>query len=247
MTSANTAVSPRVTAAQLVLLAVFGAAMGLLEAIVVVYLRELYFPEGFRFPLRFLPERMLHMEMLREFATIVMLFTLAAAAAQKTVLRFAVFLFSFGVWDIFYYVFLKILLDWPQSVFTWDVLFLIPVTWLGPVLAPVICSLLMIGLGFLFILLDLRYGRVRANTRAWLFMASGAVLVVLSFISDYAGIVIRGGFYRDLAGLADNKDFQAAVASFVPGNFHWGLFGAGLLLVVLFALAVTVKSMRRDA
>jgi len=245
MASMSTADSSRVTNAQLVLLGAFGIAMGLLEAIVVVYLRELYFPDGFRFPLRFLPERMLRMEMLRELATIVMLSALAMVAARKAVLRFAVFLLSFGVWDIFYYVFLKILLDWPQSFFTWDVLFLIPLTWLGPVLAPVICALLMIGLGLSFILLDRNYGPVRADKIAWLLMASGAALVVLSFVRDYAGIIIQGGYGKDFAGLAGNKAFQAAVAEFVPGRFSWGLFGAGVVLVALSAMTIFRQTTHR--
>ncbi len=228
--------SPPVTNTQLVWLGVFGIAMGLLEAVVVVYLRELYFPGGFGFPLRIIPERMLRTETLRELSTLAILTTVAAVAAQKFILRFAIFLFTFGVWDIFYYVFLKALLDWPQSLFTWDVLFLIPVTWVGPVLAPVVCSLTMISLGLFFVQIDRAYENVRVERNAWLLTAAGAVLIFLSFVRDYAGIIINGGFYSDLAGLADNRTFQTAVASFVPAQFHWGLFGAGEMLILLSAL-----------
>jgi hypothetical protein len=241
----GTPASPRVTNTQLVFLGVFGIAMGLLEAIVVVYLRELYFPGGFRFPLRFIPQQMLRNEMLRELSTLVILTSVAAVATKKFVIRFAVFLFAFGVWDIFYYVFLKALLDWPQSLFTWDVLFLIPVTWVGPVLAPLVCSLTMIGLGLFFITLEREYGSARVEMIVWVLLAAGAALIVLSFVWDYAGIIMEGGFYKDLAGLTDNGTFQAAVASFVPVHYHWELFGAGETLILLSALAAYRETARR--
>ena len=233
-----------VTNAQLIRLGIFGIAMGLLEAIVVVYLRELYFPEGFRFPLRFISEQMIRTEMLRELCTLVMLIMVAGTATGEFILRFAVFLFVFGIWDIFYYVFLEILLDWPPSLFTWDVLFLIPVTWVGPVLAPVICSFTMIGIGILFILLDRRYGAVRVHRSAWLLMTAGATLIFLSFIWTSAGIIVDGGFYRDLAGLANNSAFQTVVASSVPEYYHWELFAIGEALILFAALTAHRKTAR---
>jgi membrane protein implicated in regulation of membrane protease activity len=60
----------------------------------------------------------------------------------------------FAIWDIFYYIFLWLLIGWPESFFTWDILFLLPVTWVGPVLAPVINSLTMIVLAGLILLAD---------------------------------------------------------------------------------------------
>ena len=233
------------TNSQLIWLAIFGIAMGLLESIVVVYLRELYFPGGFGFPLRFIPEQMLRTEIIRELVTIVMLIALAAIAARTFVLRFAVFLFAFGVWDMFYYVFLKVLLDWPQSFFTWDVLFLIPVTWVSPILAPLICALTMISLALLLIALDKHYGSVRIGRMSWIFMAAGAGLIIYTFIEDFAGIVIKGGFVQDLAGLAGNSAFQKVVASFVPTHFDWLLFSAGEALILLSGVVVHVRTMNK--
>ncbi|MBK6833902.1 MAG: hypothetical protein IPG89_06345 [Bacteroidetes bacterium] len=61
----------------------------------------------------------------------------AGIIAGKTRLtRFAYFIIAFAIWDIFYYVFLYVLLQWPESLFTWDILFLVPVPWTGPVIAP---------------------------------------------------------------------------------------------------------------
>ncbi len=238
----STAPSSRMTVTQLVLIAAFGIAMGLLEAIVVVYLRELYFPGGFRFPLRFIPDPMLRMEALRELSTLIMLAALAAAAARKTILRFAIFLLAFGVWDIFYYVFLKILLDWPDSLLAWDVLFLIPVTWLGPVLAPVLCSFTMIGLGLLLIMLDRTFGRVQSDMPARLLLAAGAAIIVVSFVWEYAGIMLKEGWYKDPASLAGDQSIQAALAAFVPGHFRWDLFAGGEALCLVSAFRICRKT-----
>ncbi len=234
---------PGVTNSRLAKIGFFAMAMGLAEAIVVVYLRELYFPDGFRFPLRYIPVRMLQTEMLRELATLVMLAMVALVAARKSSLRLAVFLFAFGIWDIFYYVFLKVLLDWPQSFFTWDVLFLIPVAWIGPVLAPVLCSITMIGLAILLIMLDRRYERVCMD-KAWSLMAAGAGFIFFSFIRDYGAILITGGFYKNVTGLATDRTFQTVLASFVPVRWHWDLFGAGEALVLLSAYVTYRKTIK---
>ncbi len=221
------------TNSRILWLALFGIAMGLLEAIVVVYLRQLYFPAGFGFPLRFISGQMLRMEMLREISTLAMLLTVALAAAEGLIPRLGVFLFTFGIWDLCYYLFLKILLDWPPSPFTWDVLFLIPVTWLGPVLAPILCALTMIGLAGLWMATHRRFGEVRHGLPAWLMLGAGAVLITAAFLEDSARLIITGGFLADLAGLATNRDFQAAAAAFVPTRFDWPLFSVGEALVIL--------------
>ncbi len=75
-------------------------------------------------------------ELMRELATMVMLATVGILAGNTGRSRFGYSLIAFGVWDIFYYVFLKVLTDWPHSIFDWDILFLIPLPWWGPLLAP---------------------------------------------------------------------------------------------------------------
>ncbi len=223
-------------------LGLFGIAMGLLEAIVVIYLRDLYFPIGFHFPLLFIPQRMLGMEVLREICTIAMLVAVSATGARTLVPRFSLFLFTFGVWDIFYYACLKILLGWPESLLTWDVLFLIPVTWTGPVLAPLICSITMIGLGLLFAYLHDRRKTFRITRLSWLLFAAGAAFIFLTFIWDYASIIMRGGFFRDVAGLAENNAYRTAVASYIPTTYHWGIFTAGEALVLAAGAIVYRKT-----
>ncbi|MCK6459543.1 MAG: hypothetical protein L6Q95_06570, partial [Planctomycetes bacterium] len=105
--------------------AVFAAAFGVIEGAVVVYLREIYYPEGFSFPLKEMAPRILATELVREAATIVLLLAAAMLAERRPVRRFAVFAFCFGVWDITYYLALKALLGWPPSLLTMDILFLI--------------------------------------------------------------------------------------------------------------------------
>ena len=104
----------------------YAIAMALLETAVVVYLRELYYKDGFAFPLRNLPATIAITELLREAATVVMLVAIGFLCGKNKLQRFAYFCLAFAVWDIFYYVFLYVLLSWPQSLFTWDILFLIP-------------------------------------------------------------------------------------------------------------------------
>lgn len=124
--------------------AVFATAFGVIEGAVVVYLREICYPEGFRFPLKEIAPRLLAIEIAREAATLVLLLGAAMLAERRPIRRFAVFAFCFGVWDITYYLALKIFLGWPPSLLTPDILFLIPLPWTGPVLAPVLVSMALI-------------------------------------------------------------------------------------------------------
>ncbi len=208
-------------------IALFSVFMGILEAIVVVYLRELYFPDGFHFPLRSLPERMLRVEILREICTRVMIAAVAALSARTFTLRFSLFLFIFGVWDIVYYLFLKVLLDWPPSVFTWDVLFLIPVTWIGPVLAPLICSLTMIALGLGIRFLHSRLGTGRFGKIPCFLLLTGALIIFLSFTWDYASFMISRVSEKGSSLL-----LREIAAFYVPEKFPWSIFLLGESLVL---------------
>jgi len=124
---------------------VFGIAFGFIEGAVVVYLRKIVYPDGFHFPLQEIEPWLLWTETAREVATLVLLFAVARLAVTGGMRRFAVFAYCFGVWDLFYYATLKVCLDWPASLLDWDVLFLIPVPWTSPVLAPILVSFALIG------------------------------------------------------------------------------------------------------
>ena len=143
--------------ARILLLTAFGVAFGHIEAVVVVYIRRVlgWVP----LPTDIGPEMMarvpgwlIHTEQTREAATIILLLAVACLAGRIFTARLAVFLFSFGAWDITYYVSLRVMLGWPETFRTPDCLFLIPKPWLGPVWLPISIAACMIALavGILF-------------------------------------------------------------------------------------------------
>ena len=151
----------------IVITVIFAAAMGYLEAAVVVYLRELYYPNGFhiyrkvKFPfikfglveeLKPFSKRIFFTELVRELFTIVMLLSFAWLVGSSLSSRIAYFLLAFGVRDIFYYIFLKIILNWPEKWNTTDVFFLLPTPWIGPVWLPILCSVIIIIISFRILL-----------------------------------------------------------------------------------------------
>lgn len=216
-------------------LLVFAASMGMLEAIVVVYVRDLFYPSGFQFPLKAMPSRYLLIEWVRELSTLLMLGSVAWAAGKLMLKRLSVFLYLFGIWDIVYYVGLKIFLDWPESLLTWDILFLIPVTWVGPVLAPVICSLVMIAMAFLLDYRITKNGLKALNTRELILIFSGAAVIYLTFTIDFSRMILQGRFLGKLATLADDPEFTLLITTWMPEYYHWDLFTAGMGLI-LFSL-----------
>lgn len=117
---------------RILFLAVFAAAMGFVEAAVVVYLRALI-GGGPLFPMKILPPAILTVEIVREAATLVMLLCVAILGVRGGLRRFGAFLLLFAVWDISYYLWLYLAIGWPAGVTDWDILFLIPLPWVGPV------------------------------------------------------------------------------------------------------------------
>jgi hypothetical protein len=187
--------------------AIYAIAMAAVESAVVVYLRALHEGAAPASVLQYqLPLRFLSIEVGREAATLVMLITMAAIAGRNAWEGLLYFALAFGLWDIFYYVWLWVFIGWPPSLLTWDVLFLIPVPWLGPVLAPVIVSLCLVG-GALWLL---SRPALRLSRRAWLLASLGCVLVLLSFMID----------------------FHYALVRMDPPRFRWEIFAAGMVIAV---------------
>jgi len=141
---------------KLVLLAVFGIAMAHFEGVVVVYLRKalgILDSESNKESLNEFPRRYLNIEMTREAATIVMLVIIAWLAGYSWVDKIVFFLWTFAFWDLFYYISLYILIKWPPSLRTIDVLFLIPKPWIAPVWFPVgVSSLTIITIALLYLM-----------------------------------------------------------------------------------------------
>jgi hypothetical protein len=228
------------------LLFFFAIAMGFLEGIVVVYMRQLYYPDGFDFPLTFLSPAMLKVEWLREIATVVMLVTIAWLAGRYFIQRLSYFLFTFAVWDIFYYIALKLILDWPSSWLTWDILFLIPITWLGPVLAPVICSLTMIAMAVLYTFLPVKGHPVIIRPLDWILVLSGSALIFFTFISDYLNLILRNGRITDADSPEVKEQLWKAITSFVPDHYNWLLFFTGELMIIVSVFLVVKKSISKE-
>ena len=139
---------------KLLLLSVFGIAMAHLEGVVVVYLRKavgMTETDGNRETLEKIPSRYIRIEITREAATIVMLAVIAILAGNTWVERGVFFLWTFAFWDLFYYLSLYILVGWPPTLKTIDVLFLIPVPWIAPVWFPIgVSSMTIIVIAVLF-------------------------------------------------------------------------------------------------
>lgn len=219
---------------KLIVVGVFAAAMAFIESLIVVYLRLLYYPNGFVFPLNPIMDSWVYsIEIGREFFTIVMLVCVAILAAKKLYVRFAYFLYAFAVWDIFYYVWLKVILDWPVSFMTWDVLFLIPIPWIGPVLAPIICAVVMIV--FAFIILDFNDSgyATKIVRREWVLLIVGVVMILYTWLIDFWRLISAGGFFSDFFGLLENDAFRMVVAGFVPVSYNWWVFGVGIGLIIV--------------
>jgi hypothetical protein len=201
--------------------ACYAIAMAAVESAVVVYLRALHTGATPVTVLEYqLPGPLILIEVGRELATLVMILAVAVLAARATREVFLYFALVFGIWDIFYYLWLWIFIGWPPSLLTWDILFLIPVPWVGPVLAPVIVSLCLIA-GSLWLLAN---PELRPPPLAWALAALGALLIVLSFAMD----------------------FRFALARTTPPRFRWELFGPGLLLATLTFYYYTCKSTTVD-
>lgn len=167
---------------QLFWLMVWGVVFGYMEAAVVVYLREIYYPEGFTFPLVIIDGRILLTEVLRETATLLIMWTTVYLVYKRVQSRVAAFVVLFGVWDIFYYIFLKLLLDWPESLDTYDILFLIPAPWAGPVWAPVLVSIGFIYAGTAILMSNHQSHFLHFGRGFILIELLAALLIIVSFV-----------------------------------------------------------------
>jgi len=199
---------------------IFSIALGYIDASVVVYLRTIFFPDGFNFPLTDFGvgprwQKLLPIEAGREITMSVVILTAACLLSRQPQQRFTWFLIIFASWDIFYYLWLKLLTGWPASLMDWDILFLIPFVWAAPVLAPILVSLAMIICAAV-ILYRCSLGRPLQATLPVLVGAGFAgFIMVLSFC-------IAGQYISD-------TDYRS--------HFYWPVFALGYV----FAIALFFK------
>jgi hypothetical protein len=202
------------------LVVVFAIGMAWVEAACVYYLRvmvdrlEPY--QANPLPMNGILEQV---ELVREAATLVMLFTVGMLAGKTGRTRLAYTAIAFGVWDISYYLFLRMICDWPKSLFDWDVLFLLPLPWWGPVLAPVCIALLMIVWGTLVSQRGVRSpARSVASTVWWRVNWLGVGLALYVFMADSLRTVHEG---------------MDATRTVLPTAFNWPVFVVALALMAV--------------
>lgn len=196
-------------------ISIFVIAFAFIESAVVIYLRGLYYPDGFIFPLKLITAQHISIEIAREFSTLIVLVALSIIAGKSRWERFAYFCYAFGMWDIFYYIWLKVAVNWPGSIFDWDVLFLIPVPWIGPVIAPVIVSILLITSGLMILSKEKRGEVVKPGVAAWSMAILGVVCILYTFMSN----------------------LDAALRFRMPAEYRWDFFVVGTIFLIIAMLA----------
>lgn len=198
----------------------YAIAMALLEAVVVVYLRALLQISDHQVTLG--PS--LRMEAAREIATLMMLVAVGWLTGRRSTERWAYGLFAFGLWDIWYYVWLKVFIAWPDSLLDWDILFLVPLRWWGPVLSPVLIASL-ICLTAVLAIVRLERGEALRFTPARLgVVLLGGLLALYVFMADSLHAWLQG-----------RPDWD----SLRPSPFQWPLFLLALTLMAVPSLLAT--------
>jgi hypothetical protein len=203
---------------------IYAAAMAWVESAVVFYLRSMigriepYQPD----PLPVIGGFAL-VELMREFATMVMLFAVGFLAGRTWRTRIGYTVIAFGVWDIFYYVFLKMMCGWPHSLLDWDILFLLPMPWWGPVLSPVLISLLLIFWGTFASQFEKTHVPALSSWRAWILSLIGIMLALYVFMADSIAAARRG---------------LDAIRAVLPERFNWPLFCVALVLMSAPAIQI---------
>jgi len=196
----------------------FAIAMAYLESAVVVYLRAMYGIEDLIRDINFETDIYTFIEIGREAATIVMLAVIGLLAGSTWPKKIGYFFLSFGVWDIFYYIWLYVFIQWPKSLFEWDILFLIPLPWWGPVIAPILISILLISIGYL-LLNDAQFKIISID---WIVFGLSIIVLLYTFVEDSIKVIISGN--GDLTEIR-------------PTAFNWILF----LIAYLAWFGTTIK------
>ena len=192
--------------------------MAYLESAVVVYLRQLY---GINFAMSALPPfdpQIARIEIGREAATLVMLWAVGWLSGNNQREKIAYSMIAFGVWDVFYYFWLWVMVGRPASLLDQDLLFLIPLPWWGPVLAPVLIAVLMVISGVRFVSASQAGFRQPMRPLFWVLLGAGVLVMLLAFMADAIQLLPADA---------------AMLSSMRPGPFNWPVFLAGFLLVLI--------------
>ena len=205
---------------------IFAIAFAWVESAVVVYLREIFYEGTAIFPLTvnwdgdtYAGNYLTRIELVREFATLVMLVSVGWMAGRTRWQKFCFFMIAFGVWDIFYYVWLYVMIGWPESIMTWDILFLLPLPWVGPVITPVLIALAMTAAGTIIIYMEEKGHEIRFCWYDWTIVMLCGLLMIVAFCWDWKNIV-------QLPGDANRTG--------IPNPFFWELYLPPYLISVFY-------------
>jgi hypothetical protein len=197
---------------------VFSIAMAYLEAAVVVYLRRVYGITDLILQVPPFDAQIAAIEVGRELATLVMLLCIGWIAGETFQSRVSFAFITFGLWDIFYYVWLRVFIGWPQSILEPDLLFLIPLPWWGPVLAPVLIALLMV-IGGIFAVIKVEKNKpLHIDAWSWVCLIAGVLILLYTFMAD--------------ALIALPAD-ASTLSSLKPSQFNWPVYSLGFSLSVI--------------
>ena len=217
---------------------VFAMAFAWVESAVVVYLRKIYFPGGFDFPLyvkweggKHVIDRLIRIEFGREIATIVMLVAAGWIAGRNRFQRFCYFMIAFGIWDIFYYIWLYVMIGWPESLMTWDLLFYVPLPWVGPVITPVLIAFTMVAAGTLIVYYDEKGYDVAWRWYDMVVELFFALVMIVAFCWDWKNIIQMPG---------------SPERTGIPNPFAWWIYLPAYLLAVAYFAYRLRQSIKRS-
>lgn len=197
---------------------VFSIAMAYLEAAVVVYLRRVYGITDLILQVPPFDKQIAVIEVGRELTTLVMLLCIGWIAGETFQSRVGFTFITFGLWDIFYYIWLRVFIGWPQSIFEPDLLFLIPLPWWGPVLSPVLIALLMVTGGIIAVIKTAKKQALHLDTWVWVCLITGVLILLYTFMAD--ALIALPADVSTLSGIK-------------PSQFNWPIYFLGFSLGVI--------------
>ena len=202
----------------------FAIAMAYVESAVVVYIRRIYGISDLIIDIPPFDPVVAPIEVGRELATLIMLLAVGWAVGKSLQSRISYTFIIFGVWDIFYYIWLRLFIGWPISLFSPDILFLIPLPWWGPVIAPVLIACLMVVGGILTVISEDKGRKIRFSAFDWITLIAGVLIMLYSFMEDALSIMPA-----DIVTLAQLR----------PTSFNWPIYILGLVITGYVVLNTT--------
>ncbi|KUK91584.1 MAG: hypothetical protein XE04_1006 [Marinimicrobia bacterium 46_43] len=209
----------------------FAIAMAYVESAIVVYIRRIYGISDLIIDIPPFDPVLAPIEVGRELATLIMLLAVGWAVGKSLQSRLSFTFIIFGVWDIFYYIWLKLFIGWPNSLFSPDILFLIPLPWWGPVIAPVLIACLMVAGGILVVLSTDKGRKIRLSKIDWMTFIASVLILLYSFMEDALSIMPA-----DVETLAQLR----------PISFNWSIYIIGLVIAGYAVLHTTWSGNQKE-